>query len=65
MSQAHVVLVDPDAGTHRTVGHGDGGDVFVADDRGHVMLQLEDARRIPGESVDYHRQDMRRLHLDH
>lgn len=51
----------------RIVGLGGGGDVFVADDRGQVMLQFEDARRItpgPGEEpVSYHGRDMRRLHL--
>ncbi len=51
----------------RIVGRGGGGDVFVADDCGRVMLQFEDARRItpdPGEGpLDYRGRDMRRLHL--
>lgn len=51
----------------RIVGRGGGGDVFVADDRGQVMLQFEDARRIVplscGDTLNYRSRDMRLLHL--
>ncbi|MHB0935149.1 MAG: VOC family protein [Armatimonadota bacterium] len=51
----------------RFLDHGGGGDVFVADDRGHVMLQFEDARRVEAisgeEFLDNRKLDMRLLHL--
>ncbi len=51
----------------RYLQRGGGGDVFVADDAGRVMLQFEDAGRIadpPGaEALAMRGRDMRLLHL--
>jgi len=47
--------------------HGDGGDVFVADETGRVVFQLEDIRRITDSASQTafaaRSRDMRNLHL--
>ncbi len=49
----------------REVRRGGGGDIFVSDETGQVVLQLEDARLVPGEKEEpgYGSRDARVLHL--